>query len=316
MAGNIMKQFLLKFLFVTAAMAFLLNHAGIMVAEGQNLQKTEAGGPFASFLSNAAGRYYTVSEEGTIVLELIPAFGRLFASAGYYMGSDSLYSYYAAELIPVCQGSEETCPLNDSENSIDFTVRLFSNMSLAGNYWPGETRQRLTLIRDALILSDMSGDGDALISKSYTMLTRNDNVPTVMSYGPEMLRFIFAAEGALVYPDSVLGSRQASWMKGDEEITVRFSLEADGTMLALRDQDPAMPPLLLKGGWAAQSSGNSSFDLCYLLSSPSSGQMPYQGCVRIDPNDDSLTLSRSPMGEDDLLLPSDGSQITYLRTGK
>ena len=118
-----------------------------------------AAGLFGIFSENAAGRYSAETDEGLAVLELSPAFGRLFASVGLYFEGSSLYSYYMAELIPVCTDDTGFCPHEHSDHSFDLHIRLFSNMSYAGSYWPGETVQRLTVMPDGILLSYMQPSG-------------------------------------------------------------------------------------------------------------------------------------------------------------
>ena len=219
-------------------------------AENRGQMAAETFDTYRSFASNAEGRYFTMTSEGTVVLELIPAFGRLFASVGYYMEETSLYSYYAAELIPVCEEETGTCSGSASDASFDVTVHSFSNMSMAGNYWPGETRQRLTLIPGGLLLSNYSGTGDALISKESTLLKWSGEVPGMFPYGHEQAESLTESDGNDGIPDTMTGTLSASWQDGAEQNTVKISLDPDGTILVLKEQDNGFPPLLMKGGFA------------------------------------------------------------------
>ena len=147
--------------------------------------------PYDQFMEKAAGRYITVTEDGTVVLELIPAFGNLFGAVGYYM-EGSLYSYYAAEFTPACIFTEDGCStLSTSPFSLDFVIQFYSNMSNAGMYWDGLSQQRLTLLSDNLLLSNYAGNGDGLISKNKVLMVRSEYAPTLFPYNAEM------AEGLL-----------------------------------------------------------------------------------------------------------------------
>ena len=277
------------------------------------LPQTAAGtsDAFRTFASEAEGRYFTTTSEGTAVLELIPAFGRLFASVGLYMEENSLYSYYAAELIPVCDGQDQACGGIADVTSFDVIVRIFSNMSMAGNYWPGETWQRLTLIPGGLLLSNYSGTGDALISKGSTLLKRSGEVPGMFPYGSAETQ---SMAGGAVNTDKLAGLTgvmSVSWQEGGEETTVWLSLDPDGTILVLKDQGSSYPPLLLKGGYVVPEAEDGSLSLYYLMSSPSSGMMPYMGCVGVRIEGPSLVVTHLPESDDDLLLPMNAEKTVY-----
>ena len=62
---------------------------------------TPADDAFKAFMDDASGRYFIGEEEGFTVLELIPAFGKLFASSAHYTKEASLYAYSASELLPL-----------------------------------------------------------------------------------------------------------------------------------------------------------------------------------------------------------------------
>ena len=275
--------------------------------------ETEQSAAFRSFVQNAEGRYFASTDDGFAVLEMIPAFGRLFASVGYYMGENSLYSYYAAELIPLCQTENADCDGVSSDSSYDLNVRLFSNMSIAGNYWPGETVQRLTLIPGGLLLSNYRGDGDALISKENTLLKWNGEVPGIFPYGPAEAEMMSGTDATTSIPGSLSGTFGTSRQEDGTETAVKLSLSPDGTILMLRDQGTELPPLLLKGGFSVSEADGGSYRLCYLTSSPSSGTMPYSGCVSARPGSDGLVISKSDEGPDDLLIPYNAEEEFYVR---
>ena len=301
-----MKHFYLSLLLLIAAMASL--SGGFTAASAENAPE-----PFRSFAENAEGRYFTSTSEGTAVLELIPAFGRLFASVGYYMGERSLYSYYAAELIPVCRTEDPGCTGNASGSSFDVSVRLFSNMAMAGTYWPGETRQRLTLVPGGLLLSNYIGEGDALISKGSTLLERNGSVPGMFPYGPAEADRMAGNDGVSGIPAALTGSFSAVLQDEGKTASVWISLDRDGTILMLRDQEAGDPPLLLKGGFSASEGEDGSYRLCWLMSSPSSGQMPYSGCVNARMERDRMVVSHSQDNDDDLMLPYNAAEMVYVR---
>lgn len=251
--------------------------------------------------------------DGYRVLELIPVYGRLFASAALYMESGSLYSYYAAELIPVCLTQTGGCTGMQTAASFDLEIRIFSNMSYAGNYWPGETRQRLTLVSGDLLLSDFSGDGDALISKSDILLSRNDTLPSLMTYGPRHAEMFSGIENKCEIPVVLCGDWTDSWNNAAAAAISRMSLNADGNMTYLQDNGTDHPPLLLKGGFILSEDAEYSYSLCYLMSSPASGMMPYTGCAAVMYANGMLYVTPGPSGADGLLLPKQFAGNTYYR---
>lgn len=281
-------------------------------ADNEAQAGSDAAERFALFAENAAGRYFTTTADGFTVLELINAFGKLFASVGYYTESGTLYSYYAAELLPVCLTEPEAdCTLTDS--SADFFVRLFSNMSFAGNYWPGTTRQLLTLVPGGLHLGNYSGDGDALVSKNSLLLYRNDDAPGITPYGPQMAESMYGLEPDAELTAAIAGTWSTVSESGDEAISVYLSLAADGTAMFLRENGTDQPPLLLKGGFAAARENDHTYRFCYMTSSPSSGAMPYTGCALLTPLPDTLIFAPLPEGYDDILCPTPSAQIKYER---
>ncbi len=304
-----MKRIFLSLIILTVFMASLSGRFDKVSAE--DIKTAGYSETFRVFAENAEGRYFTSTPDGIVVLEVIPAFGRLFASVGYYMGERSLYSYYAAELIPLCQTEDTVCFDSASRSSFDVAVRLFSNMSMAGNYWPGETRQRLTLIPGGLLLSNYSGDGDALISKESTMLRQNSDVPGIFPYGYDEARNMAGGAESTDKLAGLTGLMSKTWQEGGEEKTVWLSLDPDGTILILKEQDAGLPPLLLKGGYVVPEAEDGSLSLYYLMSSPYSGLMPYMGCVEVRIEGPSLVVSHSLHSDDDLLLPANAAKMVY-----
>ncbi|MBR6089630.1 MAG: hypothetical protein IKP86_06830 [Anaerolineaceae bacterium] len=279
------------------------------------MAETPASNPdnFPEFAENASGRYYTVRSEDIIVLELIPAFGRLFASVGYYMDGKSLYSYYAAEIQPLCPAGSESCPYHHSQKSYDVYVRLFSNMSMAGSYWPGETFQRLTVIENGLLISDHAGDGYGLVSEEDTLMNQRDELPSMFPYGPEEAGGIFGDGTTGTVPEFLTGSWTASAQEENTTASVRFSLGPDGTITMLCEQDDGYPPLFLKGGVSVSLTEGDGVELCYLMSSPSSGTMPYSGCVPFGTTDGKLTAERAAGEYEGLFLPENAETMIYER---
>ncbi len=227
---------------------------------------------FRAFMDDAAGRYFTGDEDGFTVLELISAFGKLFASSASYTKEATLYVYNASELLP----------LTGVPTSFDFRIRSFSNMSMAGNYWEGETRQLLTLQPHRLLISDYRGDGDPLISKSTVLLMRRDDLPSIFPYDPSSAQKMYGDADTVALPEYLKGVWRASvTSNGTEETVVYLSLESDGTMTLLREPPENYPPILAKGGYVLSRDAEDNFTLCYLVSSPSHGTMPYNGCVKL-----------------------------------
>ena len=226
---------------------------------------------FEAFTDDAAGRYFIADEDGFTVLELIPAFGKLFASCARYTKEASLSSYFASELLP----------LTGDPASFDFNIRSFSNMYMGDVYWEGETRQRLTLQPRGLLISDYRGDGDPLISKSTVLLIRRDDLPTIFPYDPASVQNMYGNAGTTVLPEYLKGVWRASLMNNGTEVIVNLSLESDGTMTLLREPPNNYPPILAKGGYVLLQDSEDVFTLCYLASSPSHGTMPYDGCVKL-----------------------------------
>lgn len=226
---------------------------------------------FKAFMDGAAGRYFTVDEDGFTVLELIPAFGKLFASTASYSEEASLYTYYASELLPI----------TGTPTSFDFNIRSFSNMSRGGNYWEGETRQTLMLQPHGLLVSNYRGDGDPLISKSTVLLIQRDNLPTIFIYDPNFAQEMYGSGDMTDLPENLKGVWRASVMSDGAEVTVNLTLEADGTMTLLREPPENYPPILAKGTYVLSPESEDIFTLCYIVSSPSHGTMPYSGCVKL-----------------------------------
>ena len=247
---------------------------------------------YDQFMEKAAGRYLTVTEDGTVVLELIPAFGNLFGAVGYYM-EGSLYSYYAAELTPACVFIEDVCLTPDSSSSsLDFVIQLYSNMSNAGKYWDGLTQQRLTFLSDDILLSNYTGNGNGLISKKMILLTRNENAPTMFPYNAEMAEGLLEGKRVKSIPDFLINSFSFVQNEGDIDLTQRISFDENGNMTLLFS-NAMTPPLLLKGGYAVSENEDGSYELCYLLSSPESGTMPYSGCAQLRNSNGSLLISEN-----------------------
>ena len=251
---------------------------------------------FPLFTANVSGRY-----------ELIPAFGRLFAAVGRYMNGTSLYSYYGAEIIPLCPAPSETCPYDHSPNSFHAYIRFYSNMSYAGTYWPGETIQRLTLVPGGLMIRDHAGDGDGLVSRENTMMIRSEKAPSTFIYGPAEAGSMFGNGSAAAVPEALTGAWQLSRPE------VRFSVGSDGTMVMLKELGTDLPPMLLKGGVSVSDAEDGSYELCYMLSSTHGGTMPYMGCAVLKPDGRSLAAAPSPSWDDRLILPENGGTVKYER---
>ena len=226
---------------------------------------------FKAFMDDASGRYFIGENDGFTVLELIPAFGKLFASSAHYTKEASLYAYSASELLP----------LTGSPTSFDFKICSFSNMYMGDIYWKGETRQRLTLQPRGLMISDYRGDGDPLISKSTVFLIKRDNIPTIFPYDPASAQKMYGNSGETALPEYLEGVWRASLMSNGAEVIVTLSLESDGTLTLLREPPNNYPPILAKGGYVLSRGLEDIFTLCYLASSPSHGTMPYNGCVKL-----------------------------------
>ena len=226
---------------------------------------------FRTFMDDASGRYFIGEDDGFTVLELIPAFGKLFASSAHYTKEASLYAYSAAELLP----------LTGSPTSFDFKICSFSNMYMGDIYWEGETRQRLTLQPSGLMISDYRGDGDPLISKNTVFLIQRDDLPAIFPYDPASAQKMYGNSGETALPEYLKGVWKASLMSNGAEVIVNLSLESDGTMTLLREPQNNNPPILAKGGYVLSRGLEDIFTLCYLVSSPSHGTMPYNGCVKL-----------------------------------
>lgn len=270
--------------------------------------KDDAYSTFDNFMAAAAGRYTSVTDDGTVVLELIPAFGHLFGGAGYYM-EGSLYSYYAAEFTPASWLAHENSTAQYSSRSMDFIIQFFSNMSNAGNYWDGLSQQRLTLFQDDLLLSHYVGDGDGLISKNMVLMNKHENAPTLFPYNAGMAEKLNGKEWIAEKPDFLTGSFCSSWKEDDVELIQQISFDEKGEVMLLRQKNDLTPPLLLKGGYALSVNGDDSCELCYLMSSPSSGTMPYSGCAVVQNNNGSLIFEESEDDWNQLLTGPNARQL-------
>ena len=260
-----MKHTLLIKILICLASILLLCSFGPVCADNP------ADDAFSAFMDGASGRYFIEEDDGFTVLELIPAFGKLFASSAHYTKDASLNAYSASELLP----------LTGSPTSFDFKICSFSNMYMGDIYWKGETRQRLTLQPRGLMISDYRGNGDPLISKSTVFLIQRDNLPTIFPYDPASAQKMYGNSGETALPEYLKGVWRASLMSNGVEVIVNLSLESDGTMILLREPQNNYPPILAKGGYVLSRGLEDIFTLCYLASSPSHGTMPYNGCVKL-----------------------------------
>lgn len=264
--------------------------------------------PLDAFMKDAAGRYVTVRGNDTIVLELVPAFGRLFGAVGYYT-EGFLYSYYAADLTPACGYVDGDCPYEYTSRSIDFLIQMHSNLSNAGNYWEGLTQQRLTLVSDALLLSNFAGNGEGLISKEMLLMVRNDKAPSLFPYSAEMAAMGTENTPVKVTPDLLNGPFTASWSEAGRNITQMLSFEENGEISLLRDCGDDMPPRLFKGGFVLTEQDEETRELCILTSSPSSGTMPSGGCFLLRNTGSALLFEKTDEWDD--LLTGPGAQRVY-----
>ena len=268
--------------------AFLLILAFFISAAAETGENSSV--QYDQFMEKAAGRYLTVTEDGTVVFELIPAFVNLFGAVGYYM-EDSLYSYYAAEFTPACIFTEDGCStLSTSPFSLDFVIQFYSNMSNAGQYWDGLSQQRLTLLSDNLLLSNYAGNGDGLISKNKVLMVRSEYAPTLFPYNAEMAEGLLEGKRIVTVPDFLINSFSFVRKEEDIDLLQRISFDENGNMMLLFS-NVMTPPLLLKGGYAVSENEDGSYELCYLLSSPESGTMPYSGCAQLRNSNGSLLIS-------------------------
>ena len=263
---------------------------------------------FRAFSAGAAGTYVTQRAEDTAVLELIPAFNRLFASVGYYI-EGSLYSYYAAELIPGDLTSLQGRAGN-AETSFLLEVRPYSNMSNAGDYWPGDARQRLTLTGEGLELSAAEGDGEGLLGGQAASFTRRKD--GALCYGPESVALVYNTSGQVSPPEGLRGAWHASWRVDGIDAIARVDFGEDGVMTLLRDRQDGRPPQLLRGGYALVPAEEDSYTLCYMLSAVESGAMPYPGSARLTLEGGALAVDAVEM-EDCLLLPEGEAALDYER---
>ena len=87
--------------------------------------------------------------------------------------------------------------------------------------------------------------------------------------------------GTTPLPGTLKGVWRASLMSDGAEVIVNLSLESDGTMTLLREPPENYPPILAKGGYVLSRDSEDILTLCYLVSSPSQGTMPYNGCVKL-----------------------------------
>ena len=279
------------------------------------LSSAEALAAFRTFGANAAGRYAVQMDDDLVVVELIPAFGRLFASVAYYM-EGSLYSFLAAELTPddLTQAANRA---GNSETSFTLNVRSHSIMSNAGQYWPGEAKQRFTLTGDGLLLSGFAGDGSALVSAEDTALLRAEDVPGVLVYGPADAAMAYDVGARVDAPEAMTGAWSATWRADGVDRVVRMELAADGMMTVLLTAFDGRPARLLRGGYALLPAADNTYALHYLLSAVDSGTMPFEGSARLAPDGNGLAVSAFELSEgwtdECLLLPDEETTVVYER---
>ena len=302
-----MKRRMTALLIALLTLALSASTAG--AAQGEAMTAEEAMLAFRAFSREAAGKYVLRQEEDTVVLELTPAFGRLFASVMNFK-DDSLYAYYAAELSPGDLSREENRRGN-SADSFRLSVRSYSNMSRAGQYWPGNVSERLTLIGKTLVLADVQGDGEPLAGAKRALFTRRDDAPDATPYTPQMVRRVFGSVGQVATPEALTGDFNASWRIDGVEYAARLRLGSSGGMTALLDAGDA-PPRLLRGGFALSLEDNGVYTLFYMLTATDTGTMPHAGWARVEPDDGALILSAME-DEDCLLLPEGEDMIAYER---
>ena|GEM_PF-3720319 len=294
-----MKRRLIVFL-VAALLAGCLS--GARAETGENGASGEALTAFRAFSESAAGKYLCWREDDVAVLELVPAFGRLFASVAYYY-EDCLYSYYAVCLQPD-DLTQAALRAGNSETSFALNARSHSNMSYAGAYWPDEEKWRLTLTADGLVLADLLNGGES----AYL---RADDAPSVLCYGPEeaAMRYGAGTEGV---PEALAGAWCATWRVNGEDSVARVSIGADGCLTMLLSGGAERPPMLLRGGCVIEAAGEGAWTLRYLMSGLSSGTMPYEGGAVLSVDGDELHVSALE-GEDSLLLPEGEAAVSYRR---
>ena len=282
-------------------------------AIAQNEEST--GSPkFMRFCENIAGRYSFSDEFETVVIELIPAFGRLFAATAYYMNGESLYSYYASELTPACSESTGNCS-NDNEDSFLLNVRSYSNMSYAGNYWPGDPIQRITRTAEGIFLSDFEGDSNPLFTDQNTLLLQDDSAPSIFIYKPESSSLPDRFRFAFMIPPALTGN----WIPTEPPVNsagpVGVSFQEDKSIMLLTApaaDESETPAGLYAGTYTLLNTRTDEYVLCAFMSRPDSGGMPYESCalLHID-GDKELTVSRLPE-YDCLLLPESEESMKYM----
>ena len=296
---------------ILALLAIVALLAGCVGAQADETASLEALSAFRTFCTDAAGRYTILQDGDTVVLELLPAFGRLFASVAYYAEGDCLYSYYAAELTP----GDLTKPENRADcapDSFALTVRSWSNMSMAGQFWPGGMRQRFTLTGNGLALSGAEGDGDALISRDDALLSRDDGAPSVLIYSAESAEMICRPGERAAVPEALAGDWSVAWREGGVDWLADVSFEPDGIMTLLLDGEDGQPPRLLRGGYALIPAEEGAYELCCLLAGPGTGTMPFEGRAWLAADADEMIVS-AIAGEDCPLLPEGEERVAYGR---
>lgn len=271
---------------------------------------------FRAFRENAAGRYVAQLDGDLVVLELTPAFGKLFASVAYYMAGESLYSYYAATLAPGDLTRAENRAGN-SESSFLLTVRSYSNMSNAGDYWPGEAKQRFTLTAEGLEISEFDGNGEALVSSEDIAFLESADAPTVLCYGPDDVAMIYDIDARVDAPDAFLGAWSATWRWDGIDCVSRMALDKDGMMTLLLTPFDGRPPRLMRGGYALLPMEDGAFALHFVLSDIASGTMPIAGSARLALDGSALTAGALALEngytDDCQLVPDGEAEVAYER---
>ena len=123
----------------------------------------------------------------------------------------------------------------------------------------------------------LSGSHSANITTTSTTETRGKTIEHTLPITQSM----YGNDGAAALPEYLKGVWRASLMSNGAEVIVNLALESDGTMTLLREPPGNNPPILAKGGYILSRDSEDSFTLCYLVSSPSHGTMPYDGCVKL-----------------------------------
>lgn len=233
------------------------------------------------------GTYVAYGEEDMSVAEVFCTEDTIWMNVGSYM-NDSLYVYYAAELVP------ET-PLSDTESTeIRTKVRAFSSFSKAGQWWDEAPEGYILYVQeDSLRLEHIS---NGLPIFDFETLQKNAEAPRQFPADPEELTPLLIKDDQIrtLFPEHLLVKSVFSVEN------IRVKILCDGTMTVIRDGEM---PEIYRGICRWTLNG----DIVYSLTRLGYAKQPYTGRLQYDRQNQTLSAEAGcdpfiPDGEESAVL--------------